>query len=147
MNDLLPFVIGNRDHVRAVRKSGRAIEALTHGERAILFGTGFGWHQEPNYSVIIGPYNTNLRESLRVAMHIIEGNVSSGVIPAERTPLFMTSAPYFIGRDRQRATLKSQFLMSVMLDVRGEFYKDLRVEPVVCVTDMSTRRLEVVAQY
>ena len=107
--DLLPLLLGNLDHIAAVRGTSRALD-IEHREWMLCVGRGFDFLHLPNLALIIGPYSPDLADPIRKAAGIIRANMTAGRIPADGF-LLLASSPYHeIGVDRARAELKARFL-------------------------------------
>lgn len=141
--DLLPLLLGNLDHVDALRGADRELD-IQHREWAICVGRGFDFLHLPNTALIIGPYNPDLSEPIIKAAGIIAANMAAGRIPDDGF-LLLTSSPYEqMGVDRARARLKSRFLCEFAAQVIGEEFPDLARRMIArsAVVDWPTRRLE-----
>lgn len=121
LQDLLPLLLGNIDHIAEVKHAARTLD-IEHREWMICVGRGFDFLHMPNLALIIGPYSPDLADPIRQAAGIIENNMRAGRIPDDGF-LLLASAPYVeIGVDRARAELKSRFLSQFAAEViRAEF--------------------------
>jgi hypothetical protein len=122
--DLLPLLLGNRQHVAEVRRTPRDLD-IEHREWMICLGRGFDFLHMPNLALIIGPYSPDLADPIRKAAGIIENNMRAGRIPDDGF-LLLASVPYAdIGVDRSRAELKSRFMMEFAADVISTEFPEL----------------------
>jgi hypothetical protein len=142
--DLLPLLLGNLEHIAAVRQTSRELN-IEHREWTICVGRGFDFLHMPNLALIIGPYSPDLAEPIRKAAGIIESNMRAGRIPDDGF-LLLASAPYEeIGVDRARAQLKARFLSKFAAEViereQPQLAKKMHVR--TAVLDWVSRRLEV----
>lgn len=109
IEDLLPLLLGNLDHIAEVRGTNRELD-IEHREWMLCVGRGFDFLHLPNLALIIGPYSPDLADPIRKAAGIIRGNMFAGRIPDDGF-LLLASSPYCeVGVDRARAELKSRFL-------------------------------------
>jgi hypothetical protein len=145
-DDLLPLVVGNVEHVAAIRaqaRTGHRQLDIEHREWMICLGRGFDFLHTPNLALIIGPYSPNLAEPIIKAAGIIEANMAAGRIPDDGF-LLLSSVPYdAIGVDRARAELKARFLSEFAQAVIGEAYPLLapKMKSRTAVLDWQGRRL------
>ncbi|MFA6992704.1 MAG: hypothetical protein WC269_05530 [Candidatus Gracilibacteria bacterium] len=146
IQDLVPLVIGNIEHVSDVRALHRNLDLDTvHREWIICVGRGFDFLHIPNMALIIGPYSPDLSGPIASAAGIIKSNMKKGMIPKDGF-LLLASAPYSeIGVDRARAELKSNFLGQYASDVITKEHPDLRELMIkkTAVLNWHTRNLEI----
>jgi hypothetical protein len=93
IDDLIPLLQGNIDHIAEVRTQGQKPEELDHREVGLFLGRGFPWFHTPNRAIIIGPWE-NWKHELIVGGQIILSNIEKKRIPQGIRPVFMVSAPY-----------------------------------------------------
>ena len=147
--DLLPLLLGNLEHIRAVRTQTARQERqldIEHREWMICLGRGFDFLHTPNIALIIGPYSPNLDEPIKTAAGIIRANMAAGRIPDDGF-LLLASVPYDeIGVDRSRAELKSRFLSRFAADVIQREFPDLagKMAMRTAVLDWRSRQLETI---
>jgi hypothetical protein len=147
--DLLPLLLGNLEHIAAVRaqiaRHERQLD-IEHREWIICLGRGFDFLHTPNIALIIGPYSPNLDEPIKTAAGIIANNMAAGRVPDDGL-LLLTSVPYDeIGVDRARAELKSRFLSSFAADVIRQEFPALagKMAMRTAVLDWRSRQLEII---
>lgn len=143
--DLLPLALGNRDHVTQIRRQGRPIAELVHGENIICVGRGFDWLHLPNRALIIGPYGDaerTWRDAVRVASNIVLDNLKERRVPKASGALLLVSAPYADLNERGLALAKAGYFATVAKAILAPVAKKLRLETLVGVTDMQTMRFE-----
>lgn len=122
--DLLPLLVGNIEHIEAVRQASRQLD-IEHREWIICVGRGFDFMHMPNLALIIGPYGPDLADPIRKAAGIIEANMARNRIPDDGF-LVLASSPYQEpGVDRARAELKSRFLSQFAATVIASEFPDL----------------------
>ena len=122
--DMLPLIVGNFEHVEAVRRASRQLD-IEHREWIICVGRGFDFMHMPNLALIIGPYSPDLADPIRKAAAIIQANMAQQRIPDDGF-LLLASSPYHeTGVDRARAELKSRFLSLFAATVISEEFADL----------------------
>jgi hypothetical protein len=144
--DLLPLLVGNFEHVAAIRQQAqqglRQLD-VEHREWMICLGRGFDFLHTPNLALIVGPYSPNLAEPIIKAAGIIEANMASGRIPDDGF-LLLSSVPYdAIGVDQARAELKACFLSEFAQAVIGAAYPALAKKMInrTAILDWQARRL------
>lgn len=145
-NDLLPLALGNRDHIRQVRASKRPIAELVHGENIIGVGRGFSFLHLPNKALIIGPYDHNWTDAVRVAGNIVSENLRAGRVPVDEGVLLLTLAPFWELGERMLAVEKARLLSRVSSAVLREHFPDLQVDKLVGLTDMRTWLIEEISE-
>ncbi|MFA6198072.1 MAG: hypothetical protein WC734_02855 [Patescibacteria group bacterium] len=109
VNDLLPLLLGNLEHIANVRREQRPIEEAHHQEQVLAVGRGFDWLHLPNKALIIGPYTYDLAEPVATAAGILLSNLQEERVPANEGFVLMTSAVYRdeAGSQRFRAIEKT----------------------------------------
>lgn len=145
LTDLLPIALGNRNHIRSVRSQKRPIAELVHGENIIAVGRGFGWLHIPNKALIIGPYDYDWGEAVRVAGKIVSANMAEGRVSKEDGVLLLALTPAWDVDEYAAAGLKSKYIARVSERVLKESFSDLKLDILVGVTDMRTRRIHMVS--
>jgi hypothetical protein len=143
MTDILPLAIGNRDHVTHLRKQGRPVAELVHGENIICVGRGFDWLHLPNRALIIGPYGDaerTWRDAIKVAGGIVLNNFNQNKTLKKQGALLLVSAPYSDMNERGLAIAKVGYFSTVAKKVLEPVAKKLRLEILVGVTDMETMK-------
>ena len=143
--DLIPLILGNMDHIAAVKKTPRTLD-IEHREWMICIGRGFDFLHTPNIALIIGPYSPDLADPIRRAADIIQSNMQAGRIPDDGF-LLLASLPYSeIGVDRARAELKSRFLSEFAANVIRTEYPELACKMLMrtAVLDWRSRALELI---
>ena len=146
-HDLMPLLLGNRQHIAEVRRAPRALD-VEHREWMICLGRGFDFLHMPNLALIIGPYSPDLADPIRKAAGIIENNMRAGRIPDDGF-LLLASVPYAeIGVDRARAELKSRFLSEFAAEVISTEFPQLagKMFRRTAVLDWRSRELEMIRQ-
>lgn len=94
VEDLMPLVLGNIEHIREVRGAKRPVEDVEHREQVLAIGRGFDWLHLPNKALIVGPFSYNLGEPIATAAKILWENLRDGRIPKEEGVVLLSSAPY-----------------------------------------------------
>jgi len=119
--DLLPLVLGNRQHMQSMQGRVREDGALVHRESIVAVGTGYDWLQMPNKAIIIGPYAVRWQMAVVIAGRIALKNLQEGRIPADKGVLLMISAPFRIvgvaGVERRFAEERTRVLVEESLDI------------------------------
>ncbi|MEK7631526.1 MAG: hypothetical protein AAB445_01490 [Patescibacteria group bacterium] len=94
LNDLLPLLRGNLEHIAQIRESKRPVAEAEHKEQILAIGRGFDWLHLPNKALIIGPYSYNLGQPLATAAKILLDNLTAGRIPKNEGVALLTSGAY-----------------------------------------------------
>lgn len=111
INDLLPLVEGNIEHVAEVRASNRPLADSEHRERVLAVGRGFDWLHEPNLALIMGPYDPDLKSNIIKAAGILQSNIDGKRIDPDEGLVLLVSAPYReLGDDQNLAIEKAKWL-------------------------------------
>ncbi|KAI9019626.1 hypothetical protein DFJ74DRAFT_673874 [Hyaloraphidium curvatum] len=142
-NDLLPLILGNMDHVAAMRKAARVLD-IEHREWVLCVGRGFDWLTLPNTALIVGPYSPDLAPPILTAARIIASNMAAGRIPADGF-LLLASSPYEDpGVDRASAVLKARFAGEYAARLIREAMPEMarKMRALTVVMDWRTRVLE-----
>jgi len=145
LEDLLPLLLGNLDHIAEIRHTTRTLD-IEHREWIICIGRGFDWLHTNNTALIVGPYSPDLGDPIRKAAGIIRANMAAGRIPSDGF-LLLASAPYDeMGVDRARAVLKAKFMREFASEVIFKEFPELadKMMASTCVLNWATRGLEVV---
>lgn len=143
--DLLPIALGNRDHVRMIQLQERPVAELVHGENVIAVGRGFGWLHLPNKALIIGPYDYDWGDAVKVAGRIVSANIAEGRVSKEDGALLLVLTPHWDIGDFNAVAEKSQYIARVSKRVLNEAYPDLKFDLLVGVTYMPTRLIREIA--
>ncbi len=94
INDLLPLVQGNLEHIATVKRELRPITEAEHKEQILAIGRGFDWLHLPNKALIIGPFSYNLGQPIVTAAKILLDNLEAGRIPKSEGVALLTSGAY-----------------------------------------------------
>ena len=147
--DLLPLVMNNIRHIGEVRKANRPIAELEHKEWVIAVGTGFDWLHLPNTAFIIGSYDPNFQEAIRIATTLIrkrieESEKGKALIKEGNRIVILTSAPYreSTGTQPRLARKRALFYEKVARDIFKETAPDLGpyLESFVGTVDLNNRK-------
>jgi hypothetical protein len=145
INDLLPMVLGNLQHIAEIKASERAIIDSEHREFIIGIGRGFDWLHEPNIALLIGPYSLDLYQPVKTAMEIIQHNMEAGRIKNDGF-IVLTSAPYYrsLGIDKFRAIEKTKVLTNLAKEVAAKRFPVLqpKMHIISAIVDNETREIE-----
>jgi hypothetical protein len=147
LNDLLPMVKGDIEHIAEIKKAHRNLELdSVHREWIICIGRGFDFLHIPNIALIIGPYSPDIGGPIKNAVGIIKSNMEKGMIPKDGF-LLLASAPYSeIGVDRARGELKARFLSQYASEVVKKEHPDMFKLMIrkTAVLNWNTRNLELI---
>lgn len=94
VDDLLPLLQGNIQHIRELRANPRPLEQTVHGEQVIAIGRGFDWLHWLNKALIVGPFSYDLADPIAKAAQIVLDNINDGRVPSSDGALLMTSGVY-----------------------------------------------------
>ncbi|NTW13406.1 MAG: hypothetical protein HGA31_00040 [Candidatus Moranbacteria bacterium] len=141
LNDLLPLVKGNVEHV-AETGSGKPVEDLVHGEWILAVGKGFDWLHTPNMAMIVGPYDPNIGEPITTAAGIIKSNLEAG-----RTSggfVLLSSAIYSDAAEKVRAKERSLYLNRLSQEIVRKNYPEMTdlMHSMAVILDSETMRME-----
>jgi len=75
--DLVELLVGNQQHIQAIRAENRQPSELDHDESALLFGRGFHWLHKPNLALNVGPFDKDLTRPVVVAAGILAKNLQN----------------------------------------------------------------------
>lgn len=143
LSDLFPLALGNRDHVAGLRKQGRPIADLVHGESIIAIGRGFDWLHLPNRALIIGPYgniDSSWRSAVEVAGGIVLNNFRYNKTLKKNGALLLVSASYVDIGERGLAIAKAKYFAAVAEDALKPMAKKLALKKLIGITDMETMK-------
>jgi len=144
--DFLPLLMGNAEHVSALRSNPRQTIDLQHRERVIAFGQGFDWLHQPNLALIISDFDPNMLETVGTAAGIIHDNRDAGRIPNTGALLFTSVSYMQPGYERNLAVERAKWLTKNGLEAIKKYQPDM-VEffhPLTAVCNWHTRRLEII---
>lgn len=148
VNDLVPLVKGNLDHIHEVRITKRPITDMDHKEQILAIGRGFDWLHMPNRALIVGPYSYDLTDPISKAAGILLANFDAGRIPKDGGALIMTSAAYRdnAGSEKNIAKEKARSLfeltMTTIERAQPRLLKEYRIETLIGTVDSDTRYFE-----
>jgi len=147
LNDLLPLVVGNINHISEIKGSNREIIDTDHREWVIGVGRGFDWLRKPNLALIVGQYSPNLGSPIATAASIIKTSMEAGRID-NKSFVLLSSALYREPRgiEPDLAIEKALFLQNFAADVITKAHPELakRMQRMAVIVDMNTRRMEIV---
>ena len=106
IQDILPLILGNIDHVAEIKKSNRPLADSEHRERVLAIGRGFDWLHEPNLALIIGPYDPELKSTIIKAAGILQSNIDSKRIDPNEGLVLLVSAPFRDQGDDQNLAIE-----------------------------------------
>ncbi len=148
VQDLVPLVRGNLEHIEEVRRTKRPITDMEHKEQVLAIGRGFDWLHIPNRALIVGPYSYDLTDPIGKAAGILQSNLEAGRIPVDGGILIMTSAAYRdnAGSEKNIAKEKARSLFDLTMHTiekaHPRLLKEYRVETLVGTVDSDTRYFE-----
>ncbi len=149
LQDLLPLVLNNREHVARIKKDGRPVLELVHNENIIGVGRGFDWLHLPNRALIIGPYGTTdgtWREAIGVAGGIVLNNFKNNPDLKAGGALLLVSAPYADTAERGMAIAKAKYFAIVAKQALAPFADDLSLDTLVGITDITKMKYYPITQ-
>lgn len=92
--DILLFAMRNLEHVSEVRRAKRPIAEAEHREWVLAVGQGFDWLRVPNTALIVGPFDPNFLQSVRIAGQIIAGNMQCPGFNKQRGVVILASSQF-----------------------------------------------------
>lgn len=144
IDDFMPLLLGNQQHVKEIRASNRPIADAEHREQILAIGRGFDWLHLPNKALIIGPYSFELGGPIELAAKLLLSNIQSGRVSDKEGIVLMTSAVYGNKAEIEyrQALFKSRafanFAMDVITKRVPELVPYMHDEPLVGVVDYNT---------
>ncbi len=143
LEDLLPLVLGNIDHISEVRKEKRPLQDIDHKEQVLGIGRGFDWLHLHNKALLVGPYSYNLQDPISKAAGILLENIKKGQTPEKEGVVLMSSAVYRdeVGIEHQLAIEKAISLAKFGVEIIKEQVPDLvqYLSVLVGTVDLNTR--------
>lgn len=133
VDDLLALLLGNHNHIKAVRSMQRPVADVEHKEQILAIGRGFDWLHLLNKAFIIGPYDTDLVKPIATASKLLLDNLNAGRIPKEEGLLIMigTAYRYEAGPEKpwaiEKAKTLAHFTMAVIQDHAPELLDHAQV--------------------
>jgi hypothetical protein len=122
--DVVPFMVGNAEHVSDLMKDPRELDEKQHNERIIAVGQAFDWLASANLALIINDADPNLAESVRVAGSLIAKNLSE--TPAGDDATIFTCIQYSRpGEDQRQAIARAKGLAEFSTQIIKDAYPDL----------------------
>lgn len=91
INDIMPLVFGNIEHVKETRLSQRPIIETEHREWIVGIGSGFDWLHAPNTALIIGPWSLRPDIDIEKAFSIVRKNMQEHRISKDGFILLISS--------------------------------------------------------
>jgi len=145
LNDLLPLITGNLNHLKRVQANERT-KFPEHRERVLAIGQGYDWLDNDNFALIIGPCAPDLDDAIVTAAAIIRDNLQQQRIP--QGGVLMVNTPYRKPWHRNGAIAQSKYLASFAAEHIGQSYPDMVdfFKLLVGVTNLNTREYEVCDQ-
>lgn len=141
--DLLPLVLGNRDHIAHIRHEKRPIADLNHREQVLAIGRGFDWLHVPNRALIIGPFSYDLATPIAAAAGILLNNLRTKTISEDEGVVIMSSGLYKdpVGPEHLLAAEKAASLARLTVATIKEKVPDLvpHLAVLVGTVDVNTR--------
>ncbi|MFA6513865.1 MAG: hypothetical protein WCT50_01070 [Patescibacteria group bacterium] len=110
LDDILPLIKGNIEHIKEIAAENRPIVETQHQEWILGLGNGFDWLHIPNISLIIGPYGDSLEEPIKKAAGIIQSNMEAGRISDDGFVLLTSATFKELGSERNKAIERVRFL-------------------------------------
>ncbi len=147
LNDILPMVVGNIEHVAKVKEDPKPAIDLEHREQVIAVGRGFDWLHTPNFALIIGPYSDEWKSAVGTAASVIKGNLEANRIDPSEGLALLVSTPYRSeGYKRRMAIEKAKYLTREAKRVIGEMAPEIlpHLQVLTGVCDMNTRKMYVI---
>lgn len=148
LEDIIPFMMGNAEHVAARIANPRSVEALGHDERIIALGIGFDWLAQSNLALIINDADPCLDVAVATAASIIEKNLARA-IPGDDAVLFTSVQYEKPGRSYRAAVARarglSEFAWKIIAARMPALAASGRLKSLVGVTFEPSKTLEVIS--
>lgn len=115
VDDLLPLLQGNLEHIAAVRATNRPVTDVEHREQILAVGRGFDWLHVPNKALIVGPYSYDVAAPIATAGKVLLENLQQNRIPKDEGVVLLASAVYrdAAGPERLLAAEKAKSLAAL----------------------------------
>lgn len=143
VEDLLPLILGNIRHIKAVREQKRPLQDIDHKEQILGIGRGFDWLHLHNKALLVGPFSYNLQEPVGKAAGILLDNIKKSQASRDEGVVLMASAVYRdeVGIERQLAYEKAISLAKLGLQTIKEQVPELlpHLSILVGIVDLNTR--------
>lgn len=126
LEDFVPVAKGNIAHIKKVRIADRKPTEIDHQEWVAFLGRGADWLHLPNTALIVGPWQPDFSEPIRIAASLIKSNLdnNSADAPIRRHgPVLMTSGIYY-----RTDTAEPYLAARKSKDLRDEAMKIIRAE-------------------
>lgn len=150
INDLLPLLRGNLNHIWDIRNQNRPVSEIGHQEQVLAFGRGFDWLHWPNKALIVGPYAPDISRPVAVAAGLLLSNIREGRVPERDGVVLIVSAVYRqeAGPEKKFAEEKSRSLTRIAQEVIHEKVPELEryMSVLVGVTNLNTREFSRIDQ-
>jgi hypothetical protein len=147
IHDLVPFMVGNAQHVAALRMKPRSVAGLGHDERIIALGVGFDWLALSNLALIINDADPCLDDAVATAASIIEKNLARAQ-SGDDAVLFTNVQYEKPGRNYRAAVKRARGLSAFARKVIQQRYPELagsgRLHTLIGVTFEPSKELEVI---
>jgi hypothetical protein len=143
IKDIVPLVTGNIEHTAMIKKADRPKVDMEHKEKVLGFGRGFDSIHEPNFALIIGPYDIDLVTPIVKAAGLLLKNIKEGRVTEDEGLVLLACAIYSKAGSKQRlAERKARTLAKhawrVIEEHVPEAAKYFKVVTVTC--DLNTRK-------
>ena len=145
LRDFVPLVQGNIRHIAEIKTRNRAIIDVQHKESVLAVGRGFDWLHEPNRALVIGPYQPNLDDAIRVGLKVILSNFEGRRIQKKDGFIALASATYVeAGVKGNRAKERAIFLKNMIKGIIDNDFPVLRnlAHLMAVITDLNTQKIE-----
>ncbi len=147
IRDFIPLIRGNILHTQEIQAKNRPVQDADHREWIVAIGRGFDWLHEPNKALIVGPWQDNLSDPIRIAISLAKHNKEEGLLDGNKIVL-LTSGIYreTEGEEPRLAELKTRYLKDVAMAVIEKDFKELLpdIEVLMTTVDLNTRKINVI---
>lgn len=144
IEDFLPLLVGNIEHVKEIRETKRPAEDTNHKEFILGIGRGFDWLHLHNKALLIGPFSYNLKDPISKAAGILLDNIKNKRIDENDGVILIVSAVHRkrIGTEYQLAIEKSISLAELTIQTIQEQTPELipHLSVIAGTVDMNTRK-------
>ncbi len=146
LNDFFPLVKNNLEHIAEVKAGHRQIIDMEHQEMVLSFGRGFDWLHDPNFALIVGPYDLDLETPLAKAAGLLQQNIDTGRVNAEDGMVLLVSSPYreegYLQKAAElKAKVLTEFASNVVKKHQPKLWENMKIATAIC--DMDTRKLHI----
>ena len=149
LNDLMPLVFGNIEHIKEIKTSNREVIDMEHKEWVIGLGKGFDWLHAPNTALIVGPWSPEWHsEDLYKAFSIVKNNIDNGKISDDGF-ILLTSSIWEESPEDGFAIQKVKFFSDTAMKLAREKFPEIvpKIHLLPVIVNDKTKVFEDISRY